>query len=517
MNIHVLLDSTFFATSVPIGDQQRLLPIPTGKGLHVGDVVFLRDEHGQLTWVGDVLAAGEIESTDSWTDAENAKTRRHAIVGYLARIHPDALPKGTSKLAARWVTLNRRTLPGTLPWWDDHILVYHSTLRLIEGILTAEQAQLAEKRGHLNRHPSGHWCIPHGEARKRIMVDILDVELVCGLCGGLIDGLEAATQDHIIPVSQGGPDTLANVQLAHRACNELKGNALPEQYPPFFPQPGNTAAGWYGRTSRSPRNGRGGRQTRGRKGQTTTRAAAFQVERRDISAIQSAADGDVEPTAAAHPRTDTEKAAQNGEKQQRRKDMTTHNESSRKGLGDGEASETATAEDKSTQASLSAEERAWLAQVQAAGLKKVQAYAKEPQWAARTASLRTLEQLPRTRAGKARTQGTLLAEASGPKGRFRLLRWQDEHILVEERGRRQSVHLVQMSAAISPEAYVSYLTRFGRTSPLAVIMALLPFWREGDTDGEGRIEITKNDEQLVVVVDDDQIVRCEKPSALAAS
>lgn len=38
----------------------------------------------------------------------------------------------------------------------------------------------------------------------------------------------AATIDHITPISKGGPDTPANVQLAHRGCNSRKGNRVVE-------------------------------------------------------------------------------------------------------------------------------------------------------------------------------------------------------------------------------------------------------------------------------------------------
>jgi 5-methylcytosine-specific restriction endonuclease McrA len=34
----------------------------------------------------------------------------------------------------------------------------------------------------------------------------------------------APTIDHIVPVSKGGDDTRANVQLAHFRCNSVKGN-----------------------------------------------------------------------------------------------------------------------------------------------------------------------------------------------------------------------------------------------------------------------------------------------------
>lgn len=51
----------------------------------------------------------------------------------------------------------------------------------------------------------------------------------CGLCGRKVDMRRrnphplAPTIDHVLPISRGGDDTRANVQLAHRACNIAKG------------------------------------------------------------------------------------------------------------------------------------------------------------------------------------------------------------------------------------------------------------------------------------------------------
>lgn len=51
----------------------------------------------------------------------------------------------------------------------------------------------------------------------------------CGLCGRLVPmdkkvpHPQAPTIDHIVPVSEGGDDTRANVQLAHFRCNNVKG------------------------------------------------------------------------------------------------------------------------------------------------------------------------------------------------------------------------------------------------------------------------------------------------------
>jgi 5-methylcytosine-specific restriction endonuclease McrA len=36
---------------------------------------------------------------------------------------------------------------------------------------------------------------------------------------------EQATRDHILAKSKGGPDTMDNLRLAHRSCNEARGDA----------------------------------------------------------------------------------------------------------------------------------------------------------------------------------------------------------------------------------------------------------------------------------------------------
>lgn len=49
----------------------------------------------------------------------------------------------------------------------------------------------------------------------------------------LLSGLDTwgPTIDHRIPVSRGGPDTRANVQLMHRRCNLIKGDSMADQDP----------------------------------------------------------------------------------------------------------------------------------------------------------------------------------------------------------------------------------------------------------------------------------------------
>lgn len=54
-------------------------------------------------------------------------------------------------------------------------------------------------------------------------------ESTCGICGDLVDlelsfpDVMSASIDHVIPLSRGGDDTKANVQLAHFGCNCAKG------------------------------------------------------------------------------------------------------------------------------------------------------------------------------------------------------------------------------------------------------------------------------------------------------
>lgn len=51
---------------------------------------------------------------------------------------------------------------------------------------------------------------------------------ICGICGNQIDLFDEMHVDHIIPLSRGGKDILANLQLTHAKCNLKKGSDTPE-------------------------------------------------------------------------------------------------------------------------------------------------------------------------------------------------------------------------------------------------------------------------------------------------
>ena len=50
-----------------------------------------------------------------------------------------------------------------------------------------------------------------------------DFNGICALCGNYVE-LEQASRDHIIPRAKGGGNGKDNIQLAHKACNNRKGD-----------------------------------------------------------------------------------------------------------------------------------------------------------------------------------------------------------------------------------------------------------------------------------------------------
>jgi len=52
----------------------------------------------------------------------------------------------------------------------------------------------------------------------------------CAICGKKIHSLDDLTVDHIIPLSKGGKNEIENCQLAHRKCNSMKKDLMPDVY-----------------------------------------------------------------------------------------------------------------------------------------------------------------------------------------------------------------------------------------------------------------------------------------------
>lgn len=49
---------------------------------------------------------------------------------------------------------------------------------------------------------------------------------ICKLCSKVIKNWEEASIDHIIPRSKGGSNDYENLQLAHKSCNNQKGDQI---------------------------------------------------------------------------------------------------------------------------------------------------------------------------------------------------------------------------------------------------------------------------------------------------
>ena len=96
-------------------------------------------------------------------------------------------------------------------------------------------------RGTYLNKPSSQLRPERNPARRKVFEHnkkiILATQSVCGICGQPIDKSikypdpMSPTVDHIIPCAKGGSDDLDNLQLAHRKCNRMKSDQMPENKP----------------------------------------------------------------------------------------------------------------------------------------------------------------------------------------------------------------------------------------------------------------------------------------------
>lgn len=56
---------------------------------------------------------------------------------------------------------------------------------------------------------------------------------ICYLCGKPIGAVSEASLDHAVPLSRGGASSVANLGIAHRRCNVIKGIMTLEEYGKF--------------------------------------------------------------------------------------------------------------------------------------------------------------------------------------------------------------------------------------------------------------------------------------------
>ncbi len=96
-------------------------------------------------------------------------------------------------------------------------------------------------RGAFLNRPTSKMRPEHDPARSQVFKKnkkiILATQSICGICGQPVDKTlkypdpMSPTVDHIIPCAKGGSDELDNLQLAHRRCNRLKSDQMPEEHP----------------------------------------------------------------------------------------------------------------------------------------------------------------------------------------------------------------------------------------------------------------------------------------------
>lgn len=105
--------------------------------------------------------------------------------------------------------------------------------RRANGTRTLEQKreQLAEAQRRYRRTPHGKLRQSFNTAKRRALMSetgllksdfapLLD-RMDCGICGAPLD-YDTPSVDHIVPLSKGGSNELANLQMAHLTCNNWK-------------------------------------------------------------------------------------------------------------------------------------------------------------------------------------------------------------------------------------------------------------------------------------------------------
>lgn len=111
----------------------------------------------------------------------------------------------------------------------------------LSAYATTEESKEAKRRtqAKYRRSPAGRMRSRHRISKARVLAGAtvlrhvpkeallsLWMQDVCALCGQHMDESDKSL-DHIIPLSRGGDHSLANLQMAHLRCNQMKNSGAP--------------------------------------------------------------------------------------------------------------------------------------------------------------------------------------------------------------------------------------------------------------------------------------------------
>ena len=140
------------------------------------------------------------------------------------------------RVQLRHLPLRRSHHPPVTRRHPHHRQPAHSTQTMQLTAINQHQNRCRSKSNRSRTHSMSDPRRTNSTKRNKLRAQVLREETNCWLCGELVDvklkhGLPASPEvDEILPVSLGGdPYDRSNCRLAHRLCNQKRGNKLPAE------------------------------------------------------------------------------------------------------------------------------------------------------------------------------------------------------------------------------------------------------------------------------------------------
>ncbi|MBD1871935.1 HNH endonuclease [Nodosilinea sp. FACHB-131] len=133
----------------------------------------------------------------------------------------------------------RKHIERNLQWRIESAESYRETLRRYRA---SEKGKLLKKKNENKRRAAkaGNHSVPY--SRKDLRSRLSEFDSKCVYCAKTVTTENTHSWDHFIPLSKGGCDTLGNLVLACRFCNNSKKDRDPEAW--YFAQPFATKRKW---------------------------------------------------------------------------------------------------------------------------------------------------------------------------------------------------------------------------------------------------------------------------------